>query len=982
MTANKKLEVRVVRRFYNASDANAFLHQMELNDRESRKYVVLDSSADVARDIIINHVRDLYTGRRNFHFLLTSLVMDEYFNNQILELGVVNITGFRIIQVNRDEFKLFHKPWEKLDHNKWPGAGTPHVSADVALMHDAAKVILDTYSRLLKNKSDIFRNNFRRGEVYNRGMKGIDCQSWPAVTWEHGKAIAEFLRQTQIIGLTGNISFDEQGNRVNFTIDVVEMTMNSEMVKIAEWSDSSGLHPHPPKYKRVKQDSELENKTYIVTSILEEPYLMFKKPEPGQVLVGNDQFEGYCKDLADLIADQVKVNYILKLVNDSKYGGRDVNSPAGWNGMVGELIRQEADIAIAPLTITSARERVIDFTKPFMSLGISIMIKKPMKMKPGVFSFMNPLSREIWMCIIFAYVGVSVVLFLVSRFSPHEWRYEETFVGPSVSNDFSLYNSLWFSLGAFMQQGCDICPRRTKTAKLIAEWSDSSGLHPHPPKYKRVKQDSELENKTYIVTSILEEPYLMFKKPEPGQVLVGNDQFEGYCKDLADLIADQVKVNYILKLVNDSKYGGRDVNSPAGWNGMVGELIRQEADIAIAPLTITSARERVIDFTKPFMSLGISIMIKKPMKMKPGVFSFMNPLSREIWMCIIFAYVGVSVVLFLVSRFSPHEWRYEETFVGPSVSNDFSLYNSLWFSLGAFMQQGCDICPRSVAGRIVGSVWWFFTLIIISSYTANLAAFLTVERMVTPINSADDLAKQTEVEYGTLSFSSTQEFFRRSKIAVYARMWEFMNTRKHVFTSTYEEGIRRVRESKGKYAFLMESTKNDYINERHPCDTMKVGRNLDAKGYGVATPLGSNLRDRLNLAVLSMKENGDLARLENKWWYDRSECRSGDSKESTQNELTLSNVAGCFYILIGGLVLAMVVALLEFCYKSRMEAARSKMTMYEAMKAKVRMSITGTQHGDRGRVQQMYSPTANMVGVDHSSLEHHAFAGDNTHTQV
>lgn len=67
---------------------------------------------------------------------------------------------------------------------------------------------------------------------------------------------------------------------------------------------------------------------------------------------------------------------------------------------------------------------------------------------------------------------------------------------------------------------------------------------------------------------------------------------------------------------------------------------------------------------------------------------------------------------------------------------------------------------RSIGGRIVGSVWWFFTLIIISSYTANLAAFLTVERMVTPINSADDLAKQTEVEYGTLMYSSTQEFFK------------------------------------------------------------------------------------------------------------------------------------------------------------------------------------------------------------------------------
>ena len=67
-----------------------------------------------------------------------------------------------------------------------------------------------------------------------------------------------------------------------------------------------------------------------------------------------------------------------------------------------------------------------------------------------------------------------------------------------------------------------------------------------------------------------------------------------------------------------------------------------------------------------------------------------------------------------------------------------------------------------MSGRVVGSVWWFFTLIIISSYTANLAAFLTVERMLTPIESADDLAKQTEIQYGTLDSGSTQNFFRVS----------------------------------------------------------------------------------------------------------------------------------------------------------------------------------------------------------------------------
>ena len=56
---------------------------------------------------------------------------------------------------------------------------------------------------------------------------------------------------------------------------------------------------------------------------------------------------------------------------------------------------------------------------------------------------------------------------------------------------------------------------------------------------------------------------------------------------------------------------------------------------------------------------------------------------------------------------------------------------------------------RSLSGRVAGSVWWFYSLIIISTYTANLAAFLTVERMLTPIESADDLVKQTKIKYGT-----------------------------------------------------------------------------------------------------------------------------------------------------------------------------------------------------------------------------------------
>ncbi|XP_017553850.1 glutamate receptor 1a isoform X4 [Pygocentrus nattereri] len=456
-------------------------------------------------------------------------------------------------------------------------------------------------------------------------------------------------------------------------------------------------------------------------------------------------------------------------------------------------------------------------------------------------------------------------------------------------------------------------------------------------------------NRTYIVTTILESPYVMLKKNH--EQLVGNDKYEGYCVELAAEIAKHVGYQYKLKIVSDGKYGARDPETKM-WNGMVGELVYGKADIAVAPLTITLVREEVIDFSKPFMSLGISIMIKKPTKSKPGVFSFLDPLAYEIWMCIVFAYIGVSVVLFLVSRFSPYEWHaedYEENAEAnpnqpssstgqtgqggqnqpqqsPEQTNEFGIFNSLWFSLGAFMQQGCDISPRSLSGRIVGGVWWFFTLIIISSYTANLAAFLTVERMVSPIESAEDLAKQTEIAYGTLDAGSTKEFFRRSKIAVFEKMWSYMKSADpSVFVKTTDEGVMRVRKSKGKYAYLLESTMNEYIEQRKPCDTMKVGGNLDSKGYGVATPKGSSLRNPVNLAVLKLNEQGLLDKLKNKWWYDKGECGSGggDSKDKT-SALSLSNVAGVFYILIGGLGLAMLVALVEFCYKSRTESRRMK----------------------------------------------------------
>ena len=100
-----------------------------------------------------------------------------------------------------------------------------------------------------------------------------------------------------------------------------------------------------------------------------------------------------------------------------------------------------------------------------------------------------------------------------------------------------------------------------------------------------------------------------------------------------------------------------------------------------------------------------------------------------------------------------------------------------------FMTLFKNITTRAISTRMVAGMWWFFTLIMVSSYTANLAgiytiipplqvairslfvaAFLTASKMSSPVNSAEDLAKQTKIKYGTYCCGSTRTFFRVSAL--------------------------------------------------------------------------------------------------------------------------------------------------------------------------------------------------------------------------
>lgn len=472
-----------------------------------------------------------------------------------------------------------------------------------------------------------------------------------------------------------------------------------------------------------------------------------------------------------------------------------------------------------------------------------------------------------------------------------------------------------FKEGQRIQFKLDLLKLKQHSLVKVGEWQPNTGINVTDT---AAFFEPGLTNVTLIVITILEQPYVMLKS---GGNFSGNERYEGFCIDLLRNIAELVGFTYRIELVPDGKYGVYDYET-GEWNGIVRQLMDKKADLAVGSMTINYARESVIDFTKPFMNLGISILFKVPTSHPARLFSFMNPLAIDIWLYVLAAYVLVSVTMFVVARFSPYEWNNPHPcHAGPEiVENQFSLSNSFWFTIGTLMQQGSDLNPKATSTRIVSGIWWFFTLIIISSYTANLAAFLTVERMITPIENAEDLASQTDISYGTLDSGSTMTFFRDSMIETYKKMWRFMENKKpSVFVPTYEEGIQKVLQ--GQYAFLMESTMLDYIVQRD-CNLTQIGGLLDSKGYGIATPMGSPWRDKISLAILELQEKGETQALYDHWWKSKGDTcmRTDKGKESKANALGVDNIGGVFVVLLCGLAFAVLIAIFEFCYNSKKNA--------------------------------------------------------------
>lgn len=406
--------------------------------------------------------------------------------------------------------------------------------------------------------------------------------------------------------------------------------------------------------------------------------------------------------------------------------------------------------------------------------------------------------------------------------------------------------------------------------------------------------------KELSITTIKEDPYTMRKGSE----------FEGFCIDLISELSKMLGFRYNVHLVKDNRYGVMD--SSGNWNGMIGEIVRGEADLAVAPLTLTAVREKFVDMTTPFMQTGIGFILRKDVASEKSTLSLLSPFSTNMWIGVLIAFLLTGLCIFLAGRISPSEWAEPD-----SEEHSFTLLHSFWYITGALTLQGAGPHPKAPSGRLISAIWWLFAVLLLACYFANFNSMLHSNSKHISIKSFEDLANQDVIDYGTVEAGSTMFFFKNSNNPVYRQIYQHME-RKKSYVSNMEEGVRRAQE--GNFAFIGEAVSLDLAVARY-CKLTRSQEVIAMRAYSIAAPLGSPLVKNLTIAILQLSESGELTYMRDKWWA--SSCEGADRAHASE-ALQPYDLRGLFLLLGLGLGVGLLLALVELLSRARNQAKDGK----------------------------------------------------------
>ncbi|GFR49187.1 hypothetical protein Agub_g11211 [Astrephomene gubernaculifera] len=384
--------------------------------------------------------------------------------------------------------------------------------------------------------------------------------------------------------------------------------------------------------------------------------------------------------------------------------------------------------------------------------------------------------------------------------------------------------------------------------------------------------------------------------------------YYGLLIDLLEKILASGNVTYQYDAYQSPTNAGGTLSS-AGWSGVIGELVKDRADVALFPLTRTASRLTAIDCTYSYLDQGLSLLVRDEEK-GPGALSVLAPFKLSLWMTLLCTVVGVALVFWALDAYG--RWirakqteALRETGVISDKAAARARRDERSHVLISFMAAaGAPERPeRSSWGvQVLYVMYCFFCLIVLSAYTANLTSFLAVRRAEQGIAGLTDLI-HGNLKLGVNPNGSTAAYFASSHDTIATQLQPNI---RYCDSATCVSWLR----SGAIAGFVSDQPALAYLAQQQPCDLAVVGDPFGPGNLVLGLQKNSTLLPLFNAAIQRFAEDGTLTTLRRAWFDGMSQCSTASSTLDN-SRLGVQQMVGAFVFLIAGIVVAFVTGTVE-----------------------------------------------------------------------
>jgi len=315
----------------------------------------------------------------------------------------------------------------------------------------------------------------------------------------------------------------------------------------------------------------------------------------------------------------------------------------------------------------------------------------------------------------------------------------------------------------------------------------------------------------------------------------------------------------------------------------------------MGPLVITPQRYEVIDFTQVFEVARLSAVVRHnpdgDRSLVGGPLHFVRPLSGSVWTLLGVVFVATTILLYTVDRLDVA--AYPPAAIEMADSPPAPTHLGLWQSAVCTMTTmvlmtrysppvsssapsvpAAAAEPRSAAGRLTVAALWSFSLVVITSYTANMAAIMTAARLPAASSSGDVATQRTlwsDVRSGQLRLTTSASSNHDVSALLFSGGNDVSDDVTAELVDSVEDGIRSLSE-RSDCAFVSDSEVLWYhlhrlrssSSNRPILDTVAMFSSTEGAGYAIGVTKGFAHTTSLNLALTQLANDGTLRALRRK----------------------------------------------------------------------------------------------------------------------